>query len=497
MQKILVANRGEIALRIMRAAREMGISTVAVFSAADRRMPFVAYADEALCIGEGPSSTSYLAGDRILEAAHRLGADAIHPGYGFLSENAAFARQVQEAGLVFIGPPAEAMAMMGNKLAAKQAAAARGVPLVPGTDTPLRDVGEALAAAGEIGFPLLIKAAAGGGGKGMRVVDSAAALPEQLQLAKNEALNAFGDDAVFLERYIASSKHIEVQVLADQHGNAVHLFERECSIQRRHQKLIEEAPSSCLTPAMREQMGACALEVARACGYTSAGTVEFLVDAGALQRSGDLAFYFLEMNTRLQVEHPVTEWITGIDLVKEQIRIASGEPLGYTQQDLALRGHAIELRVCAEDPDNHFLPDTGTLSLYRRPLGPGVRVDDGYDEGLEVPIFYDPLLAKLVVWGQDREAAIARMVRAVDEYRVRGVRTTLSFGQWAVQHPAFRDGSFDTRFIEHHWRGLPAQDEETARIAALLAASWREQQRRRPPALPSAAAPSRWRRRRE
>ena len=476
MKKIVVANRGEIALRIIRSVHEMGLQAVAVFSTADRDMPFVQAADEAVCIGDPPSAQSYLRGEKIIEVARSLGADAIHPGYGFLSENAAFARQVEAAGLVFIGPSAHSIAMMGDKLTAKQAARKFGVPLVPGTDEPLTDSRQALAVARAIGFPVLIKASAGGGGKGMRIVRQAEELEEQLATARREAKSAFGDDAVFIEKYVGSPRHIEIQVLGDQHGHYLCLFERECSIQRRHQKVIEEAPSTCLSPAMRKEMGACAVNVARACGYYGAGTVEFLVDDSDEQHP---AFYFLEMNTRLQVEHPVTEWITGLDLVKEQIRIARNEPLSLKQEALRMQGHAIELRVCAEDPTHDFLPDTGTLLQYERPSGPGVRVDDGYRVGLEVPVYYDPLLAKLIVWGEDREEAIRRMVRAISEYQVVGVETTLGFGSWAVQHPAFVSGKFNTHFIAQYFSPevLQHADPEISAVAGLLAVHlWEQQQ---------------------
>lgn len=464
----MVANRGEIALRVMRSAREMGIATVAVYSEADRKMPFVQFADEAVCIGPPASAESYLRADRIIETALRLQADAIHPGYGFLSEQASFSRKVEAAGLTFIGPSPKSIEIMGSKLAAKQAARAFGVPLVPGTETPLRDDQEALAAAEEIGFPILIKASGGGGGKGMRIVREATDLKEQIRLAKSEAKNAFGDDAVFIEKYVASPRHVEIQVLGDKWGNYLYLFERECSIQRRHQKLIEEAPSTCLDEALREQMGECALQVARACAYHGAGTVEFLVDDSDAAQG--LPFFFLEMNTRLQVEHPVTELITGIDLVKAQIRIAEGEKLAYRQDQLNICGHAIELRVCAEDPRNNFLPDTGTLAIYERPSGPGVRVDDGYAQGLSVPVYYDSLLSKLIAWGQDREEAIQRLVRAIDEYRINGVSTTLEFGRWAVQHPDFRNGKFNTHFIETHFSPsvLDNPSTEADEVAALL-----------------------------
>lgn len=470
MKKIVVANRGEIALRVMRSAREMGILTVAVFSEADRLMPFVQYADEAVCIGPAPSSQSYLLGDKIIAVARETGADAIHPGYGFLSENARFAQMVADAGLTFIGPAAASIEIMGSKLAAKQAAQRFGVPMVPGTETPLRSVEEAREVVKKTGFPILIKASAGGGGKGMRVVQQESELEEQIRLAKSEALSAFGDDAVFIEKYVGAPRHIEIQVLGDQFGNCVYLFERECSIQRRHQKLVEEAPSSCLTPAIREAMGKCAVDVARACNYYGAGTVEFLVDE-------QLNFYFLEMNTRLQVEHPVTEMITGLDLVKEQIRIARGEQLAFTQESLRINGHAIELRICAEDPANNFLPDTGTLHTYVRPQGYGVRVDDGYEQGMEIPIYYDPMIAKLIAWGSSREEARERLIRAIDEYRVTGIRTTLPFGKWALQHEAFISGRFDTNFINKYFtpQAMETTDEDAARAAAILAAQiWQQ-----------------------
>lgn len=492
MKKIVVANRGEIALRVMRSAREMGIATVAVFSEADRAMPFVQYADEAVCIGPAPSSQSYLLGDKIIAVAQQTGADAIHPGYGFLSENARFAQKVTDAGLIFIGPSAASIEVMGSKLAAKQAAQSFGVPMVPGTETPLRSVEEAKEVVKKTGFPILIKASAGGGGKGMRVVQQESELEEQIRMAKSEALNAFGDDAVFIEKYVGAPRHIEIQVLGDMHGNCVYLFERECSIQRRHQKLIEEAPSSCLTPAIRSAMGKCAVDVARACNYYGAGTVEFLVDE-------QLNFYFLEMNTRLQVEHPVTEMITGLDLVKEQIRIADGGKLPFTQEELKINGHAIELRICAEDPANNFLPDTGKLETYIRPQGYGVRVDDGYEQGMDIPIYYDPMIAKLIAWGANREEARERLLRAIDEYQVTGIKTTLPFGKWALQQKAFIAGDFDTNFIAKYFTpaALEIKDDGAAKAAAILAAQlWRSVVK------PSQAAPvsanggtSRWKQR--
>ena len=465
MKKILIANRGEIALRIMRSAKEMGIKTVAVYSEADRGALHVRYADEAVCIGPAPSNQSYLLGENIIEACKLTGAEAIHPGYGFLSENAGFARMVQEAGLILIGPSPESMEVMGNKLSAKAAALKYNIPMVPGTETAISDVAEAKSRASEVGFPILIKAAAGGGGKGMRIVNSADEFDEQMQLAVSEAISAFGDGAVFIERFVSSPRHIEIQVLGDTHGNIVHLFERECSIQRRHQKVVEEAPSSILTPDMRSAMGACAVAVAKAVDYVGAGTVEFILDE-------NLDFFFLEMNTRLQVEHPVTEMITGLDLVKEQIKIARGEPLSFTQEDLNISGHAIELRVYAEDPDNNFLPDIGTLETYSIPKGNGVRVDDGFEEGMEIPIYYDPMIAKLIVYGSDRAEAIERMVRAIDEYDITGIKTTLKFGKFVMQHDAFRSGDFDTHFVGKHFtdRQVEKGNEDEALIAALVAA---------------------------
>lgn len=473
MQKILVANRGEIAQRVMRTAREMGIKTVAVYSEADRNMPFVRFADEAVCIGPAPSSQSYLRADKIIEVAKQVGADAIHPGYGFLSENASFSKAVADAGLIFIGPSAYSIEMMGSKISAKQAAKKFNVPMVPGTENPIESVEEAKKIAKEAGYPVLIKASAGGGGKGMRVVNSDDELESQMQMAKSEALSSFGDDAVFIEKYVAAPKHIEIQLMGDQHGNYVYLFERECSIQRRHQKLIEEAPSSCLTPDIRKAIGESAVAVARSCKYHGAGTVEFLVD-------DDLNYYFLEMNTRLQVEHCVTEMITGIDLVKEQINVARGEKLSFTQDDLKINGHSIELRVCAEDPVNNFLPDTGRLDTYMPPKGPGVRVDDGYEQGMDIPIFYDPMIAKLVVHAATRDEAIDRLCRAVDEYYVSGIQTTLSFGKWAVQTEPFRQGKFDTKFIEKYFKPeyLLPDDEEADKVAALLSAfAWEKEKK--------------------
>lgn len=465
MKKILIANRGEIALRVMRAAKEMGISTVAVFSDADRTALHVRYADEAVHIGASPSDQSYLAGKKIIEAALQSKADAIHPGYGFLSENPDFAALVEKNNLIFIGPSAKSMRTMGNKLSAKAAALKYNVPMVPGTDKAIGSADEGKNIAKSTGYPVLIKAAAGGGGKGMRVVQRESDFEEQMKLAANEAKSAFGDGSIFIEKYIISPRHIEVQILGDKSGNVIHLFERECSIQRRHQKIVEEAPSSVLTLELRKKIGDCAVKVAKSCNYYGAGTVEFLTD----EKNN---FYFLEMNTRLQVEHPVTELITGIDLVKEQINIAKGNKLNFKQEDVSINGHAIELRVCAEDPSNKFLPDIGTLTTYRIPKGPGIRVDDGYEENMEIPIYYDPLIAKLISHGKTRAESIQRMKRAIDEYKITGIATTLPFGKFVMNHKAFISGQFDTHFIEKYFNpdDLDNSDEEEMQIAALVGA---------------------------
>jgi pyruvate carboxylase subunit A len=460
MKKILVANRGEIALRVMRTARRMGIQTVAVYSEADRNAPHVRFADEAVCIGPAPSAQSYLRSEKILEVARQTGTEGIHPGYGFLSENARFAREVSEAGITFIGPLPHSIEMMGSKLAAKEAAKKFNVPMVPGIEEAITDVEMAKEIGRRVGYPILIKASAGGGGKGMRVVEKESDLQEQMERAISEAVSAFGDGSVFIEKYVSSPRHIEVQVMGDQHGNIVYLFERECSIQRRHQKVVEEAPSAILTPELRQAMGEAAVRVAKACDYVGAGTVEFLVDD---QRN----FYFLEMNTRLQVEHPVTEMITGLDLVELQIRVARGEKLPFTQDDLRIQGHALELRVYAEDPLNQFLPSVGQLSRYRIPEGPGIRVDGGYTEGMEVPIYYDPMLAKLVVHAPTRTEAIQLMKQAIAQYEVEGVATTLDFGRFVLDHPAFVSADFDTHFVQHYF--TPEKLIENARPDAELA----------------------------
>ncbi len=463
MKKILVANRGEIALRIMKTARKMGIKTVAVYSEADRHSPHVKFADEAILLGKAPSSESYLDMEKIIKATKQSGAEAIHPGYGFLSENARFAQKVRDNGITFIGPEPHAIEVMGNKLAAKEAVREYDIPMVPGIEEAITDVKLAQKTAEDIGFPILIKAAAGGGGKGMRFVENMKELPEQMDRAISEAKAAFGDGSVFIEKYVGSPRHIEIQVLADTHGNTLHLFERECSIQRRHQKVVEEAPSSVLTPEIRKAMGQAAINVARACDYVGAGTVEFLLDE-------DHNFYFLEMNTRLQVEHPVTELITGIDLVEQQIRIARGEELEIKQKDLQIKGHALELRVYAEDPLDNFMPSIGTLEVYRQPVGNGIRVDDGFEEGMEVPIHYDPMLSKLITYGKNREEAIQRMVEAIAQYKIEGVATTLPFGKFVFEHPAFTSGDFDTHFVKNYYspEKLLDQFSEEGRIAALV-----------------------------
>lgn len=462
MKKILVANRGEIASRIIKSAREMGLKTVAVYSEPDRNMPFVRLADEAVCIGSASSEKSYLNGDKIIEVAKSRKVDGIHPGYGFLSENASFAEKVNKAGMIFIGPKPESIRIMGSKLEAKAAVRKYDIPMVPGTETALSGLEEGLEVTKEIGFPILVKASAGGGGKGMRIIENEAGFKEGLERAISEAKSAFGDGSVFIERYVASPRHIEIQILADEHGNVVHLFERECSIQRRHQKVIEEAPSSVLTEKIRAEMGQCAIDVAKSCNYVGAGTVEFLLDEKK-------NFYFLEMNTRLQVEHPVTEYITGLDLVKEQIRIASGKKISFKQEELSIHGHSIEVRVYAEDPFNNFLPDIGNLEVYRIPKGHGIRIDDGYEEGLDIPIHYDPLISKLITHGNDREEARMRMLDAIDNYKIKGVMTTLDFCRFALNHEAFITGDFDTQFVGTHYRPEMLAGNEEDLIGAALA----------------------------
>ena len=452
--RVLVANRGEIALRVIRACREMGIETVAVYSDADATARHVRAADAAVRVGPPPAAESYLNIPALIAAARTSGADAVHPGYGFLSERAAFARACVDAGLIFIGPPADAIERMGSKIGARTLMEQAGVPVVPGrTPADQSDAGIA-AAADAIGFPVLVKASAGGGGKGMRAAHDAATLAEAIPSARREAQAAFGDGTLYVERLIQRPRHIEIQVFADAHGNAVHLFERECSIQRRHQKIVEESPSPVLTPAVRERMGKAAVAAATSAGYRNAGTIEFL-----LEGAGDTArFYFLEMNTRLQVEHPVTEMVTGTDLVRAQLLVASGQPLPWRQEDLAQRGHAIECRVYAEDPSSGFLPQAGPLALYREPDGPGIRIDSGVEEGTAVPVQYDPMLAKLIASGETRDAAIARAVAALRQFPILGVRTNVAFLIRTLEHPAFRAGDLHTGFVDEH---LPSLLEKT------------------------------------
>ncbi len=464
MKKILVANRGEIAIRVMKTAKKMGIKTVAVFSAADRNAPHVRFADEAIYIGESPSNQSYLLGSKIVKLAKEFHVDAIHPGYGFLSENAEFAEEVTKSNMIFIGPNTKAIQVMGSKLAAKAAVKNYDIPMVPGIDKAVTEVSKAIEIAKNIGFPILIKASAGGGGKGMRVVEKESELKEQMTRAISEARSAFGDGAVFIEKYISAPRHIEIQVMADSHGNVIHLFERECSIQRRHQKVVEEAPSVILTSDLRHKMGEAAIKVAKSCDYVGAGTVEFLLDSNN-------NFYFLEMNTRLQVEHPVTELITGVDLVELQIRVARGEALPLKQEDLKIKGHAFELRVYAEDPLNDFSPSVGKLEVYKLPVGKGIRVDNGFEEGMEVPIYYDPMLSKLITYAKTRNEAIELMLNAIANYHIEGVQTTLPFGKFVFEQEDFLSGDFNTHFVTQHYSTelIHNKNEEEAKIAAVIA----------------------------
>ncbi|MCB9223260.1 MAG: acetyl-CoA carboxylase biotin carboxylase subunit [Crocinitomicaceae bacterium] len=460
MKKVLIANRGEIALRVMRTLKKMNIQTVAVYSDVDKDLPFVHFADEAYCIGEATPSQSYLNMDKILNVAIQTGAEGIHPGYGFLSENAVFAQRVSDAGIKFIGPSIEAINVMGDKLDAKQAVKKFDVPMVPGTDEELTDIALGKKIANEIGYPILIKASAGGGGKGMRVVDAESQFEEQFERATSEAISSFGNGAVFIEKYVQQPKHIEIQILADAHGNVIHLNERECSIQRRHQKVVEEAPSPVVDAALRAKIGEAAVNVAKSCHYEGVGTVEFLLDK-------DKNFYFLEMNTRLQVEHPVTEMTTGMDLVEAQVRVARGEELWLTQDEVPLFGHAIEVRVNAEDPENDFLPDLGKIVHYKRPQGLGIRVDDGFEEGLTIPLAYDPMIAKLIVYGKDREEAIEKTLKAIDEYEIAGMSTTLGFARFAIDHKEFRDGSFTINFVGDHFKPEMLRKEISAEIGEM------------------------------
>lgn len=464
IKRLLIANRGEIAVRIIRTCQEMGIVPISVYSQPDRIAPHVLLAAEAYSLEGATAAETYLNMDRILAIARRARADAIHPGYGFLAENAAFAERVREEGLIFVGPSAETMRLMGDKTASRRLMEEAGVPIIPGNKEALPDVETARAVAQKIGgYPVMLKASAGGGGKGMRIVQDAAQLPRALSAAQNEARKAFGDDRVYMEKCIESPRHIEMQILADHQGNVVHLWERECSIQRRHQKLVEECPSVVLSPEQREKMGEIAIRAARACHYLNAGTVEFLFDK-------DGKFYFLEMNTRLQVEHPVTELALGVDLVKLQLLIAAGEPIPFRQSEVRQLGHAIELRINAEDVFANFAPSTGRVEFLELPGGPGVRVDSGINTFSEITMHYDPLIAKVIAFGRDRPESVQRLIRALREFKISGIKTTIPFGLFVLQHPDFVAGNFDTSFVERHWRPGTAIAEE-AEIAAVLAAA--------------------------
>lgn len=467
-KKVLVANRGEIALRVLRACREMGIASVAVYSEVDRLAPHVRYADEAYCLGGALAADSYLRIDRILEVAKHSGAEAIHPGYGFLAERPDFAAACEEASLVFIGPNSRAMAMLGSKTEARRTMTAAGVPVIPGMDHGCRNADEGLAFARDVGFPVMLKAAAGGGGKGMRTVTCAEDFPGAFTQAQAEAASAFGDDTVFVEKQIVRPRHIEFQILCDNYGNAVHLNERECSIQRRHQKLVEESPSAIMTPELRARMGEVAVKAALASGYTNAGTVEFLVDQ-------DRNFYFLEVNARLQVEHPVTEMVTGIDLVKAQFAVASGERLWFRQEDVRLHGSAIECRICAEDPYEGFFPSSGVVDLLIEPAGPGVRLESGLREGQEVSLYYDPLVAKLIVWGADRTEAIERTRRALSEYEIYGIKSTIPFHRQVMTDAGFISGDFDTGYVDSRRLDEVPKRPGAAVVAAVAAALFAEE----------------------
>ena len=463
MKKVLVANRGEIACRVIRTLRKLGITSVAVYSDADRDALHVKMADESYHLGGSASADSYLRQDKIIEICIKNEVDGVHPGYGFLSENSGFALKLQDHNIKLIGPSAYSMDIMGDKLSAKDAVKDFGIPMVPGTDYSITDIPKAKIIADEIGYPVLVKASAGGGGKGMKLVTHPGEFEDQMQLAISEATSSFGNGAVFIEKFVTCPRHIEIQILADSYGNTVYLFERECSIQRRHQKVIEEAPSAILTPELRKAMGEAAVKVAIAAKYEGAGTVEFLMD-------DKLNFYFLEMNTRLQVEHPVTEMITGLDLVEQQIKVARGEKLSFTQDDLKIDGHAIELRVYAEDPYDNFVPSINTLFKYRMPKGDGIRVDNGYEEGAQVPIYYDPMLAKLTVHGPTRKAAIEKMIQAIQHYEIEGIASTLDFGAFVMKHPDFVRGQFDTNFVKKNWHpeGIKAMTANDALLGAWL-----------------------------
>ena len=487
ISKILIANRGEIALRIMRTCRVLNIPSVAIYSEVDRGSAHVVYADEAYCVGPARSVDSYLNLERIMAAIHESGADAVHPGYGFLSERAEFAQACTEQGVIFIGPSADAISAMGDKMLARQLMQTHDVPVVPGTDGAVTDLDEALEIADRIGYPVLAKAAAGGGGKGMRKVHSAQEMEQALSRAQGEAGSSFGDARIFIEKYLETPRHVEFQILADAHGTCVHLFERECSIQRRHQKLIEEAPAACMTEELRERMGAAAVRAAQACNYVGAGTIEFLVDKAG-------KFYFMEMNTRLQVEHPVTEYITGLDLVAEQIRIAEGKTLPFAQDALAINGHAIECRIYAEDPATNFIPNPGTVTFHQVPVGVGVRVDAGLQTEGDIPIHYDPMISKVITWGRTREEATQRMIFALEDYHIAGVKTTRGFCHRVMESTAWQEARLSTHFVDEHLELLAEEQvlpTEAAAVAAVLlqeqstaspltsGSAWRARQRKR------------------
>ena len=487
-RKILIANRGEIAIRIMRACREMGIATVAVYSEVDRTAQHVRYADEAYLLGPAPATESYLVMEKIIEAAKTSQAEVIHPGYGFLAENPDFAQLVKDNGLLFIGPEPETIRLLGDKMAARETMIQAGVPIVPGVKKAISSVAEAQKIADEIGYPILLKAAAGGGGKGMRIVRSADDMNQLFKMARSEAKSAFGNDRIYIEKYLEKPRHIEFQIMADQHGNIVHLGERECSIQRRHQKVIEESPSPIVDPDMRQRMGETAVKAAQAANYVNAGTVEFLVDQ-------DKNYYFLEVNTRLQVEHPVTEMVTGIDLAKEQIRIAAGDVLSFRQNEIQWYGAAIECRIYAEDPENKFLPSIGKIQSYREPQGPGVRVDSGLAKGDSVSMYYDPLISKLITWGRDRNEAIERMRRALDEYAISGVQTVIPFHKQVMNHANFIAGNISTHFIDEqreHLSNFESTAEHDLKTMAILSCLFDYQYKKKTKKITKTAKLSTW-----
>ncbi len=473
IKKVLIANRGEIAVRVIHSCKELGIKTVAVYSRPDAASPHVMLADESVFIGEAASAESYLVIDKIIDAAKQTGADAIHPGYGFLSENAAFSDRCEKEGIIFIGPKAHAIKVMGDKTAARELVTELGIPTPPGLKSELKDLDEASKIADEIGYPILVKAAAGGGGKGMRIVNKKEEFEGSIKAAKSEAKNAFGDDRIYIEKYLEEPRHVEFQIMADTHGNVVHVFDRECSVQRRHQKVIEEAPCPIMTDELRSKMAEAAIKAAKGCDYIGAGTIEFLVDK-------HLDFYFLEMNTRLQVEHPVTEMISGVDLVAAQILVAEGKELPFKQEDLEINGHSIECRIYAEDPTDNFLPSTGMLHKHRAPTGDGIRVDAGVEEGQEVTINYDPMISKLTVHGKDRDAAIRRMLRALHEYEIAGCRTTIPFCEYTLKHEAFTSAKYDTHFVKEHFNPEDLKSDISEDVITLAATLLKKNQQASP-----------------